>query len=205
MLANDTDADGDPLAAVLVAAPTKGAVTARPGRLVHIHAEHERLRDRHLHLQSQRVFGDSNTATVTIAIIGNDPVITSNGGGDTAAIDARRKQLRPALITTVTATETDFGQTVSYSINGGTDASFFSIDANSGALTFTKSVNFELPGDLDENNTYTVIVRATDSTTAFDAQTITADHHRRRRDVRASQQRRRKHRHGARSASTTRA
>jgi len=172
LLANDTDADSDPLTAILVAAPTKGALTLNPdGSFKYVPNLNVSGKDTFTY-KANDVFGDSAIATVTIVIIGNDPVITSDGGGATAML-TRPENAPAGVVTTVTATDVDAGQTLSYSIVGGSDADFFSIDAANGMLTFTKSVNFELPADADENNTYNVVVRATDSTTAFDAQTIT--------------------------------
>src|SRR5690606_24027142 len=52
------------------------------------------------------------------------------------------------------------------------DQSKFSIDGSTGVLTFTSAPDFETPGDADLNNTYVVIVRASDGTAATD-QTVT--------------------------------
>ncbi len=43
---------------------------------------------------------------------------------------------------------------VTYSITGGADQALFSIDANSGALTFNSAPNYEAPTDADTNNVY---------------------------------------------------
>ena len=61
---------------------------------------------------------------------------------------------------TVTATDPD-GETISYSITGGTDADQFQIDSVTGALTFITPPDFENPVDTDKDNIYEVIVTAT--------------------------------------------
>ena len=85
------------------------------------------------------------------------PTITSNGGGDTAAVSIAENT---TAVTTVTATDPDVGQTLSYSIIGGADASKFTIGATTGALSFVTAPNFELPTDAGGNNVYDVIVQA---------------------------------------------
>ena len=59
-----------------------------------------------------------------------------------------------------------------YSISGGADAAFFSINASTGVLTFISAPDFENPADSGANNTYKVIVQVSDGTLT-DTQTIT--------------------------------
>src|SRR5690606_33584755 len=59
-----------------------------------------------------------------------------------------------------------------YSIAGGADAAFFDIDATKGTLTFKAGPDFEDPQDAGNDNTYEVIVRASDGGYE-DTQTIT--------------------------------
>src|SRR5205085_220778 len=65
-------------------------------------------------------------------------------------------------VTTVTASDPDAGTTYSYSIVGGADAARFTIDATTGALSFSTARNFEAPGDAGANNVYDVQVQASD-------------------------------------------
>jgi VCBS repeat-containing protein len=113
---------------------------------------------------------DGTSSTVAITIVGtNDaPVITSNGGGATAAINAAENQ---TAVTTVTSTDPDAGATATYSIIGGADAALFTIDATTGVLTFVSAPNFEAPADNGNNNVYDVVVQVSDGTDA-DTQTI---------------------------------
>ena len=107
--------------------------------------------------------------TVTDVFENSAPIITSNGGGDTAAVSIAENT---TAVTTVTATDPDVGQTLSYSIIGGADASKFTIGASTGALSFVTAPNFELPTDAGGNNVYDVIVQASDGHGGIDTQAI---------------------------------
>ena len=97
------------------------------------------------------------------------PTITSNGGGATASISLGENI---AAVTTVTATDGDTRQTLTYSISGGADASKFTIDSNTGSLSFTNAPNFEAPTDSGANNIYDVTVRVSDNNGGTDMQAI---------------------------------
>ena len=58
------------------------------------------------------------------------------------------------------------GRSITYSISG-TDAARFSINSNSGALSFIGSPNFEVPTDSGGNNVYDIIIRATEVGNTF--------------------------------------
>ncbi len=63
---------------------------------------------------------------------------------------------------TVAASDSDPGDSVTgYAIQGGADASEFSIAPATGALTFASAPNFEAPADTDTDGDYVVVVRAT--------------------------------------------
>jgi CSLREA domain-containing protein len=93
------------------------------------------------------------------------PVITSNGGGATAAINLAENS---AAVSTVTATAG-----ASYAIAGGVDAARFTIDAGTGALAFVSAPDFESPTDANGNNTYHVTVSVSDGSGGIDYQAIT--------------------------------
>ena len=96
------------------------------------------------------------------------PVITSNGGGASAILTVAENE---SLATHVTAQDPD-GQAVTYAIAGGTDAARFTISAQSGILSFVSRPDFEAPGDADGNNSYEIIVSASDGSLA-DTQILT--------------------------------
>jgi Bacterial Ig domain len=99
----------------------------------------------------------------------NPPAITSNGGGDTAAVSVAENTTG---VTTVVATDPNAGQTLSYSIVSGADASKFTLNASSGALAFVTAPNFEAPTDAGANNVYDVTVQVSDGNGGSDTQAI---------------------------------
>ncbi|EDX71711.1 type I secretion target GGXGXDXXX repeat protein domain protein [Coleofasciculus chthonoplastes PCC 7420] len=107
---------------------------------------------------------DSQTLTITVNDVNESPTITSNS---TANLDENT-----TLVTTVTATDPD-GDIPTFSITGGTDSSLFTIDANTGELSFNNAPNFESPLDADGNNSYDVEITADDGNGGSDSQTLT--------------------------------
>ncbi len=99
------------------------------------------------------------------------PVITSDGGGDTAAITL---QTGTASVTTVTADDLN-GDQLTYSITGGVDGSLFTINSVTGALSFIDAPNYYLPADSDGNNSYVVQVEVDDGKGGSDTQEITVN------------------------------
>jgi Ca2+-binding RTX toxin-like protein len=114
-----------------------------------------------------------NDVTVTIAAeppppVDHAPVITSNGGGDNAAINLAENTL---AVTTVTATDQD-GGALTYALANTPDAALFTIDPATGALAFKAAPDFEAPGDADKDNRYDVVVEAIDGTGLKDTQAL---------------------------------
>ncbi|WNM63856.1 DUF4347 domain-containing protein [Candidatus Nitrospira neomarina] len=110
----------------------------------------------------------TDTATVTVTGVNDAPVITSNGGGPTAAVNVAENQ---TSVTTVRATDVDVpADTLTYSIIGGADAGLFSLNPTSGVLTFTGAPDFETPADADANNIYEVTVQVSDGNGGADTQ-----------------------------------
>jgi hypothetical protein len=98
------------------------------------------------------------------------PVITSDGGMATAH---RWVDENGSIAARVIAQEPD-GQAVTYSIIGGADASLFTIDAQYGIVSFITKPNFEAPVDSNGNNSYEIIVQASDGSLS-DTQLLTID------------------------------
>ena len=105
----------------------------------------------------------SGTFNLTITPVNDhNPVITSNGGGDTANIVVAENT---TAVTTVTATDADLpAPTLTYSISGGADATKFTINGSTGVLSFLAAPNRESPTDANSDSTYEVTVQASDGT-----------------------------------------
>ena len=149
---------------------------------------------------------DTQAITVTVTDVNEAPTITSNGGSPTAAISLAENG---TAVTTVTASDVDSGAVLTYSLAGGADAAKFSIDANTGVLTFIAAPNFEVPSDVGGNNVFDVVVQVSDGALT-DSQAIAVtitnqneapdDHLERRRsdggDIARRKRYRRDNRHG---------
>ena len=89
------------------------------------------------------------------------PMITSNGGGDSAAILVEENE---TAVTVVTATDPDLpGDTLTFSINGGADAALFDIVASTGVLTFKAAPVVATPTDANTDSVYEVTVEVSDA------------------------------------------
>ncbi len=106
---------------------------------------------------------DTETIVVTINDVEETPVITSASTANVAE--------NTTAVITCTATGP---ATITWSISGGTDSAFFSINSSSGALIFLSAPDYETPLDSGANNTYVVTVKATHTDGQFATQTITA-------------------------------
>lgn len=107
--------------------------------------------------------------TILVTDVNEAPVITSNGGGATAAISIAENT---TAVTTVTATDVDAGAALTYSISGGADAALFQIGSSSGVLTFISAPDFEIPTDANADNDYVVVAQVSDGSLT-DTQTVT--------------------------------
>lgn len=101
---------------------------------------------------------DGFTVTLKTEAANHAPLITSNGGGDSAAIAIAENK---SIVTMVTAVDPDSNPLV-YSIAGGADADKFTIDATTGELKFKTAPDYEAPTDAGGDNVYDVVVRASD-------------------------------------------
>jgi hypothetical protein len=110
---------------------------------------------------------DTQAIAVTVTNVNEAPTITSNGGGASAAISVAENS---TAVTTVTATDPDAGATLTFSL-AGADASKFTINAATGALSFITAPDFEAPTDVGGNNVYDVIVQTSDGS-LIDTQAI---------------------------------
>ncbi len=108
------------------------------------------------------------TFTITVSDVDEAPTITSDGGGAVAAVSVAENS---TAVTTVTATDSDAGTTLTYSIVGGADQAKFTLNGSTGVLTFLSAPDFESPTDADADNVYEVTVEASDGSSS-DTQVI---------------------------------
>jgi Ca2+-binding RTX toxin-like protein len=106
------------------------------------------------------VYRDTQLITVAVQNVNERPVIISDGGGTSAAL---QRPENGTAVTTVVASDVD-GDPIRYSILGGSDAALFAIDGETGVLTFVAAPDYEAPSDFASDNFYTVTVSATDGT-----------------------------------------
>ena len=103
---------------------------------------------------------DRQTLNVSVTDVNEGPAIMSGGGGATAAVSVAEND---TSVTVVAASDPE-GQSLTYSISGGADASRFVIDPATGALSFVAAPNFEAPADAGFDNVYDVQVTVSDGT-----------------------------------------
>ena len=109
---------------------------------------------------------DVNLGTITVGPTNTPPTITSLATANvqenqTAAIDVNATDDNDAE-----------GAGLTYSLTGGTDQSFFSINAGTGVITFNSAPDFEMPIDASGDNVYEFQVTVTDSGTKTAVQDI---------------------------------
>lgn len=95
------------------------------------------------------------------------PEITS---GDEISIPENQTDVR-----TITSTDPNEGDIVTYSITGGADQTLFTIDASTGALSFITAPDFENPTDSDGDNIYLVEITVSDPEGLTDNQILSVN------------------------------
>ena len=99
----------------------------------------------------------SKGVAITVTNVNEAPTITS---GTTASVAENQTS------TGYTAAGSDEdGGSITWSIIGGADSAKFSISAG-GVLTFNSAPNYDIPADVGANNTYEVIIQASDGSIA---------------------------------------
>lgn len=160
LLAGFTDVDGDPLS-LFELTPSTGAINQVLDQItVYVAPE--------FHGTETLTYGVTDyqgglvmtSQQIVFDPVNDAPVITSDGGGDMAAISIAEND---TTVTTVTADDVD-GDALTYSITGGADAALFGMNETTGALAFLAAPDFEAPADFDGDNIYDVIVSASDGT-----------------------------------------
>ncbi|MEY4641746.1 MAG: hypothetical protein RLZZ227_1740, partial [Pseudomonadota bacterium] len=114
--------------------------------------------------------GLSSTQAIAVTVTDVDdvrPVITgpSNGPGAGSSATSIPENTRPVA-------QFSANESVLWSISGGVDARVFTLDAASGALSFSAPPDFEAPTDQGRNNVYDLIVTARDPAGNVSTQTV---------------------------------
>ncbi|MDO9382682.1 MAG: cadherin domain-containing protein, partial [Hyphomicrobiaceae bacterium] len=102
--------------------------------------------------------GLSSQQNVTIAIADKPPVFVGNGTASVA-------ENTTGTVYNAAARDGDTGSTITYTLSGG-DAALFNINAQTGAISFKSTPNYENPRDAGGDNVYDVKVTASNRTTA---------------------------------------
>ncbi len=108
-----------------------------------------------------RVEADSDIVVVNITVedLAEDPQISVSDGDMLGGFNEEAA----ATVATFTAVVEDGGGVSRWSLAGPDAGKLEFADPTTGALTFKKSPDYEMPGDADGDNVYEVTVRATDS------------------------------------------
>lgn len=107
-----------------------------------------------------------------VAESGSSPVITSNGGKDSAYVKVQEGNTLAVDMSVTDADGQTEGNGITYSMNDGEDRNLFNINANTGKISFKSAADYETARDSDRNNIYRINVLATDSTGRADSQFI---------------------------------
>ena len=112
-----------------------------------------------------------NSALLSFKVIVTDD--TSDNGPTFISSNSKEIQENLPLEFTVLA-QTENSQ-ITYALSGGVDQNRFEIDANSGELSFLNFIpDFEHGSDADKNNTYEIIIQASDDHNRTSFQNFTA-------------------------------
>jgi hypothetical protein len=115
--------------------------------------------------------GNISTQTLTVTVTNADEFTPRIQGPTGAEGDASSTASIPEGTTAVHTYSAN--EDVTWSLDGGADAAAFSINPLTGVLAFTSAKNFERPTDADANNTYVVVIKATDPSGNVSTQTLT--------------------------------
>lgn len=168
VLANDTDAEADPLTAVLVSGPTNGTLTLNAdGTFSYVHNGSETTTDSFTYRANDGT-ASGNTVTVSIVIQPvNDAPVFEDGDGDPLgptgyAFDYDENSAAGAALGTVTATDVD-SASVTYAIVSGNPGGWYAINATTGQITLTAAGAASAANDFEAGaNAHTIVVRAND-------------------------------------------
>ena len=105
--------------------------------------------------------GNTFIATCSVAVAVTN--VAEAAPGFSSGSSATFAENGTGAVYTAAATPDVTGASMSYSISGGLDAAQFSINNSSGVVSFKSSPDFENPTDIEANNSYILVVRATEA------------------------------------------
>ncbi|MBI3410157.1 MAG: tandem-95 repeat protein [Planctomycetes bacterium] len=146
VLSNDSDSDGDPLTALLVALPAHGSLALDPnGSFTYTPAQFFHGVDSFTYMASDGVL-NSNVATVSITVNPVNQAPSFVKGADQATDQGAGPQAVPGWATAISAgPPNEANQVLSFQIRTDNDTLFAAlpaVDPVTGALTYTPSANF---------------------------------------------------------------
>ncbi len=100
----------------------------------------------------QRATTAAATFSITITPLNNAPTLAAAG-----PFSINENVAIGTAVTTMAGSDSDIGQTLTYSIQSGNTGGMFAIDASTGALTFAGSPDYEAV------NSYNLVIRVTDN------------------------------------------
>lgn len=101
--------------------------------------------------------------------VDNINVYEVSSGGTPGPFEIAENSANGTVVKTITATDPDVSDTLTYSLSGGTGLGVFTINASTGAITVTNSTAL----DYESTTSYTLDVTVTDSGGLTDTETIT--------------------------------
>ena len=103
---------------------------------------------------------------VTVTDVNESPTITS-----AATANAAENQTVAIDVQSIDDSDSE-GAGLTYSLTGGADQALFTVDVNTGVISFLVAPDFEIPGDANADNDYEVDVTVTDSGLLTDVQNL---------------------------------
>jgi VCBS repeat-containing protein len=170
LLNNDTGLLDTPVTVSLVSDVSYGALTLNSdGTFSYTHDGSENFSDSFIYRITDND-GQTTDATVNIAVtaVNEAPTITSYNGNSEVSLTLSENV---TTVTTVTATDAD-NDSLSFTVDDGTDLGLFSIDPSSGELVFINAPDVENPQDSAQDNVYQVQVLVSDGNGGTDRQTF---------------------------------
>ena len=152
---NATDAEGDSLSWTLQSGPSHGSVTIDPGSgLLAYDPQTDYFGDDSLSVAvSDGNLTDSILLSLSIVAVNDPPIIHSSTSWEISE--------NTTSVFELNATDAD-GDSLGFSLTGGTDRAKFVIDSSDGTVTFASAPDFENPLDVNIDNQYEALVAVSD-------------------------------------------